>query len=55
MLIPREEAEAEKAKLLAIEVANSMGALRDVCDELEGLVADDFWPLPKYREMVLYN
>ena len=23
-----------------------------VCDELESIVADDYWPLPKYREML---
>ena len=28
------------------------GGLRDVVDELETLVADDLWPLPKYRELL---
>jgi glutamine synthetase len=27
-------------------------ALRAVVDELETLVADDLWPLPKYRELL---
>ena len=27
-------------------------ALRTVVDELETLVADDLWPLPKYRELL---
>ena len=27
--------------------------VRAVCDELEAIVADDFWPLPKYREMLV--
>ena len=29
-----------------------MKAVRDVADKLEGIVADDLWPLPNYREMV---
>ena len=28
------------------------GALRKVADELETVVADDLWPLPKYRELL---
>ena len=27
-------------------------ALASVVDELETLVADDLWPLPKYRELL---
>jgi glutamine synthetase len=27
-------------------------AVRDVADELETLVSDDMWPLPKYRELL---
>jgi glutamine synthetase len=30
----------------------AMEALRTVVDELEGLVADDLWPLPTYQEML---
>ena len=41
-----------KATLLAQEVTTSMLEVRRVCDELEGLVADALWPLPKYREML---
>jgi glutamine synthetase len=26
--------------------------VRDVADKLEGIVADDLWPLPTYREML---
>jgi glutamine synthetase len=26
--------------------------LREVADELESHVADDLWPLPKYRELL---
>lgn len=29
--------------------------LRAACDEAEHIVADEFWPLPKYREMLLAN
>jgi glutamine synthetase len=30
----------------------AMGAVRDVADTLEKVVADDLWPLPKYSEML---
>jgi glutamine synthetase len=29
-----------------------MAEIRGVCDDLENIVADDYWPLPKYREML---
>jgi glutamine synthetase len=34
------------------KVIPAQEALRGVVDELETLVADDFWPLPKYRELL---
>jgi len=33
-------------------VVPAMAAVRDACDRLEETVADDFWTLPKYREML---
>jgi glutamine synthetase len=33
-------------------VLPAMGAVRAVADKLEGIVADDLWPLPNYREML---
>ncbi len=33
-------------------VIPAMDDVRDVADRLEGLVADDLWPLPKYAEML---
>lgn len=45
--------EEEKAgDYLATDVSDAMAAVRSVCDRLEMVVADDFWPLPKYREML---
>lgn len=44
--------EDDKAKALAVDVSNAMLEVRSVCDELEALVGDDYWPLPKYREML---
>ena len=29
-----------------------MAAVRSLGDKLEGVVADDLWPLPTYREML---
>jgi glutamine synthetase len=47
--------EEEKAKALAGPVSIAMAELRRACDELEGCVADEFWPLPKYREMLFIS
>jgi glutamine synthetase len=34
------------------EVINCMAGLRRTVDNLEHVVADDLWPLPKYREIL---
>src|SRR5262245_26689697 len=47
--------EEEKAVLLSHEVTSAMSAVRQICDELESVVADDYWPLPKYREMLFLS
>jgi glutamine synthetase len=39
-------------KYLANDVRGAMNTLRDHADALESLIADNFWPLPKYREML---
>jgi glutamine synthetase len=41
-----------EAKHFAKDVLPAMEAVRAVADELEGLVADDLWPLPTYQEML---
>jgi len=41
-----------EAKAFAASVIPAQAALRDVVDALETLVADDLWPLPKYRELL---
>jgi glutamine synthetase len=33
-------------------VIPAMLAVRVIVDELEGIVADDLWPLPTYQEML---
>jgi len=47
--------EEEKAKKVAAELKPAMEALRTHCDQLETMVADDYWPLPKYREMLFLS
>jgi glutamine synthetase len=42
----------KQAKLLTGAGADAMTAVRECCDALELKVADDLWPLPKYREML---
>ena len=40
---------------IADNLQTQAAKLRIACDEAEKLVADDLWPLPKYREMLLAN
>jgi glutamine synthetase len=42
----------KRAHLLAQEVVPGMAAVREVADRIEEMVADDFWTLPKYSEML---
>ena len=41
-----------EATAFVTSVIPAQNALRVVVDELETLVADDLWPLPKYRELL---
>lgn len=47
--------EEKKAEKIAIELRSNMDSLRAQCDDLEGQVADTYWPLPKYREMLFLS
>ncbi len=40
------------AKYSRDQVLPAMNAVRALGDKLEGMVADDLWPLPTYREML---
>jgi glutamine synthetase len=42
----------EKAQHMLNNVIPKMNAVREATDKLEGVVADDYWPLPTYREML---
>jgi glutamine synthetase len=44
--------EDHKAHALSSEVLNLMSQIRVASDKIEDLVADEHWPLPKYREML---
>ncbi|MCB9421329.1 MAG: glutamine synthetase III [Ardenticatenaceae bacterium] len=43
---------AEEAVHMRDEVLPAMTAIREHADALEGMVADDLWPLPTYQEML---
>jgi glutamine synthetase len=43
---------AKRAVVLAEKVVPAMAAVREIADKLEETVADEFWTLPKYREML---
>ena len=45
----------EIAQVLAHKVTGAMDSARETCDELELVVADHHWPLPKYREMLFIS
>jgi glutamine synthetase len=55
-----EQANAEPTELEGLELATfardeqlaKSGTVREAADKLEKVVADDFWPLPKYEEML---
>lgn len=47
--------EEEKATRIAAELKPNMESLRTQCDALEGMIADDYWPLPTYREMLFLS
>jgi glutamine synthetase len=42
----------DEARVIASSVVPAQAVLRAVADELETVVADDLWPLPKYRELL---
>lgn len=42
----------ETARRCFQNVKPAIQAVRDAADELEGIVADDYWPLPTYQEML---
>jgi glutamine synthetase len=42
----------EEAKHFCHEICPAMLAVRKAADDLEGVVADDLWPLPTYQEML---
>jgi glutamine synthetase len=47
-----EESLEKRAHLLAEETVPAMAAVRNLCDGIEETVADEFWTLPKYGEML---
>ena len=44
--------ESAKAHSLSAQGLELMDAIRKLSDEIEDVVSDEFWPLPKYREML---
>ncbi|MBI1372251.1 MAG: glutamine synthetase type III [Phycisphaera sp.] len=49
--VPHKGVEAE-AKYYSDTICPAMLTVREAADELEGVVADDLWPLPTYQEML---
>ncbi|HEX3802112.1 MAG TPA: glutamine synthetase III [Solirubrobacteraceae bacterium] len=49
---PEDDGILNHAKYMHDTVLPAMGAVREVADTLEKVVADDLWPLPKYSEIL---
>ncbi|MEK6705096.1 MAG: glutamine synthetase III [Bdellovibrionota bacterium] len=47
--------EEEKARRLSVKVCSMMDGIRGTCDKLEAIIADEYWPIPKYREMLFIS
>jgi glutamine synthetase len=47
--------EQQKAETLCTKVKPSMDELRNYVDELEGIIDDGTWPMPKFWEMLFIN
>jgi glutamine synthetase len=47
-----EEGSLDHAVYMRDTVLTAMAGVREVADKLEGIVADDLWPLPKYAEIL---
>ena len=45
---------AERAKVYSREVKGMMEKIRTSVDNLEMLIDDEVWPLPKYRELLFF-
>ncbi len=49
---PHADDPQKHAEYMHDEVIPAFGAVREIADELEGIVADDLWPLPRYSEIL---
>ncbi len=49
------KSEPEVAHFLSRDVFSQMETVREQCDQLERLLPDAVWPLPKYREMLFLS
>jgi glutamine synthetase len=47
--------ESKKADMLCNKVKTKMDKLREYVDELENLVDDELWPLPKFSETLFIS
>ena len=45
---------AERAKIYSRDVKGMMEKVRVSVDNLEMLIDDEVWPLPKYRELLFF-
>lgn len=48
----KQETADKRSKSLSDRCNPQMQRLREVCDELEAQISDEYWPLPKYREIL---
>jgi glutamine synthetase len=46
------DAMEKQAKFLTADGAEAMAVVRELSDRLELTIGDEYWPLPRYREML---
>ena len=52
LAVNQPEETLEHAEYMRDTTIPAMGGVREAADELEKVVADDLWPLPKYSEIL---
>lgn len=53
--VAAQQSESEKAHTLSSDVLTLLQQIRVIADRLEDVISDEFWTLPKYREMLFLS
>ena len=53
-MLPKDKEMAVRAKMYSHDVKDMMDKVRENADNLEMLIDDEMWTLPKYRELLFF-